>query len=224
VDRQRDGLLAALVAARGLAGLHCRDQSLGERQLARGIVKLCGLFDHLRTEKHIARDGEAFADHVTAPVDAFDAGVRCDVAFRVDQMHLAVLATRVGEDERAHDIVRCHSLRQPREAARAVQRIDQRLRRQRTDAAMRMRTQRADREESARDDHAQSARHIARDDRPCHAAIRSRGLYRRSDALHHCGMSGSEWQSRGVERGGMTFSDKPPPPARTGAPQPARRR
>ena len=44
-DQQRCGLLAALVAAGGFAGLHCRDHSLGEGPLACGIVDLCGPFD-----------------------------------------------------------------------------------------------------------------------------------------------------------------------------------
>ena len=59
-------------------------------------------------------------------------------------------------------------MREHLEAGEAVERVDQRLGRERPDAGARVRAQRADREEAARDRDAECAARIARDDRPGH--------------------------------------------------------
>jgi hypothetical protein len=52
-DKQRHRLLAALVAACGLARRHRRDQALGERKIASRVVNLRGVLDHLRAREHV---------------------------------------------------------------------------------------------------------------------------------------------------------------------------
>ena len=69
-DQQRRRLLAALVAARGLAGLHRRDQSFGEGQIAARVVGLRRILDHLGAGQHVARDRKAVAGDLPAPLDA----------------------------------------------------------------------------------------------------------------------------------------------------------
>ena len=80
VDQQRGRLLAALVAARGLARLQRGDQPARERQRGVRRVGLRGLGDHRGTGQHVAGDREVLAGRVAAPVDAGLAGVRRDAA------------------------------------------------------------------------------------------------------------------------------------------------
>ncbi len=128
-----------------------------------------GVVEHARSRQHVAGHREAVAGPLTAPLDARRAGVRGDTARGVDQVELPVVAAGVRGDQRAHDVGRidvpCHRV----ERGRRVQRIDERLRRERADAARRVRTQRADREEPARDGHAERAGGVAGDERPGHA-------------------------------------------------------
>ena len=70
--------------------------------------------------------------------------MRADVAFGVDQVELAMFAPGIVGQELAHDVVRRQTLRQQREPARAIKRIEQRLRRQRSDPTVRIRTKRPD--------------------------------------------------------------------------------
>src|SRR5439155_557943 len=135
---------AALVAARRFAGLHRRNQPFGEGQIAAGVVRLRGVLDHLRPRQHIARHRIPVTRDLAAPLDALDAGMRGDIAFCVDDVQLPMLATGIGLDQRVYDVSRLQTLRQHREAARAVEGVDQSLRRQRADAAVCVRTQRAD--------------------------------------------------------------------------------
>jgi hypothetical protein len=87
-------------------------------------------------------------------------------------MQLAMIAAIIRADQHVDDVFRRRTARQKIEAAHAIERIDQRLRRQRTDTASRVWTQRADGEEPARDRHAQRAARIAGNDRPGHASPR----------------------------------------------------
>ena len=104
-----------------------------------GIVGPRRLFDHLWPGQHVSGHGEPVARDLTAPLDALDPGVGGDIAFGVDQVQLAMLAARVGEGEHAHHVGRRVALREQRQPAGSIQRIDQRLRRQCADAAMCMR-------------------------------------------------------------------------------------
>ena len=98
VDEERRRLLAALVAARGLARVERREQPLGERQRGVRLVRRGGLGDHLRAGEHVAGDRVAVARAMPAPVDARAAGVRRGAPSRVDHVELARLAAFVGAD------------------------------------------------------------------------------------------------------------------------------
>ena len=86
-------------------------------------------------------------------------------------MHLSVLASRVGGRYRGHDLRRARALFQQSQALGTEKRIDQRLRRDRTDALFDARNERAHSEETARNGNSESFRVlIASDDRPGHAS------------------------------------------------------
>src|SRR2546423_6101344 len=103
-----------------------------------------------------------------APVDAPRAGVDRDATPRVVDMELALLRARVRLHHVIDDRLRCHAFAQQTHAAIAPERVRQRLRGQRADAALAVRADRADREELARNRDAVGAARIARDDGPCH--------------------------------------------------------
>src|SRR5688572_18515761 len=77
IDQERGGLPAALVSARGLAGLERRDQALGEGPL-RFLKGLGGLSDHLLVGQHVAGHRKPVTRARPAPVDAVLAGVLPD--------------------------------------------------------------------------------------------------------------------------------------------------
>ncbi len=87
-DEQRGRLLAALVAARGLAGGERRQQALGERQPRARVVDARRFGEHLRARQHVAGDGILVAGDVAAPVDAGAAGVRGRAALAIDHVQL----------------------------------------------------------------------------------------------------------------------------------------
>src|SRR3954470_4910428 len=78
IDQQRRRLLAALVAARGIAGAQRRDQTPRERQLLLRGIGSCGLVEHPGTGQHVAGDRKPTALEMAAPADAFAAGMRSD--------------------------------------------------------------------------------------------------------------------------------------------------
>ncbi len=61
VDPERRRLLAALVAAGGLARLQRGDEALGEGQMAARLVDRRGILDDARPRQHVAGDREALA-------------------------------------------------------------------------------------------------------------------------------------------------------------------
>jgi len=61
MNQQRRRLLAALVAARGLAGLHGCDQPLRKGKAGIGDKGLRGLVEHGCARQHVAGDGKAIA-------------------------------------------------------------------------------------------------------------------------------------------------------------------
>ena len=168
---QRGGLLAALVAAGGLARLQRGDQAARERQ--RGIrgVGLRGLLDHGGARQHVAGDREALAGRVAAPVDAGRAGMRRDAAVAIHDVDLAVVAAFVAFGQDLDDLLGRHFVLQEHQAVRAIERIDQRLRGDRADARLNERHAAADREILGGDRDAEGAGGIAGDEGPGHCII-----------------------------------------------------
>ena len=83
-------------------------------------------------------------------------------------MELALGTAVVGVGQAADDLFDGDTLGEQLDSRRAVERIHQRLRRQRADRAPRVHAERADSEEAARDRDAEAAVGVARDDRPGH--------------------------------------------------------
>jgi hypothetical protein len=104
--------------------------------------------------------------------------VRGNGPLGVDQVELAVLATGIVGQERFQDLCRTDALLQERESARTVEGVDQRLRRERSHAAVGVGAKGADREKSAGDDDAQRTVRITRDNRPRHWRLASGWLLR----------------------------------------------
>ena len=75
---KRGRLLAALVAAGGLAGLHRRDQPARERQCGVGEIGRRGVVEHARAREHVAGNGKSIAVNMSVPVDAGRPGVGGD--------------------------------------------------------------------------------------------------------------------------------------------------
>jgi hypothetical protein len=168
VDAQRRRLLAALVAAGALAGLHGCDQSLGERQAGAGGVSSHGRVEHVGADEHVAGDAEVVVGAMTAPIDATLAGVGGGASAYADRVQLALRAARVGVGQAGDDLVRRNAVGEQVDACGTVERIHQRLRRQRADRAPRVDAERADGEEAAGDGDAEAAVGGAGDDRPGH--------------------------------------------------------
>ena len=150
-DRDRGRLLAALVAARRFAGRQRGDQPAHERLLFRCLERVRGRGDDVGPCQHVAGNRHARAHHMTAPVDAARAGMHRDAAVRVMHVKLALLGARIRLGQMIDHGLRRHPLAQQAHAAIAPERVRQRLRGQRADAAFAMRTDRADREELAGD-------------------------------------------------------------------------
>jgi hypothetical protein len=93
----------------------------------------------------------------------------------IDQVELAMIAAFVAGDQPCDRIGRGDASLEQVESGRTVAGIDQRLRRQRADAAARVRTQGADGEKAAGHGNAERPIRIARDDRPGHDNLRARG-------------------------------------------------
>ena len=122
-DDERGGLLAALVAALGFARLHGGDQPAHERLLGRCLECVRGGGDHVGPGKHVARNRDARAHHVAAPIDAARAGVHRDAAVRVMHVKLAQLGAYIGLDQVIEHRLRRHALAQQPHAAIAPERI-----------------------------------------------------------------------------------------------------
>src|SRR5205085_389381 len=138
VDPQRRRLLAALITAGGLTGLERRDQPFGERT-ARFFVGARRFADHPLVREHVAGDRIAVAGDRAAPFDALRAGVLPDASGRVDDVELAVVPTIVRGRHPFHHLGRRHARAQQLEATRSVVLVDERLGRERADAALGMR-------------------------------------------------------------------------------------
>ena len=92
-----------------------------------------------------------------------------DAAGGVDHVELALVAALVGRGEALHHLGRGNAFAQQRQSLSAVMRVDERLGRERADAAFRVRAQRACGEETRRDRHSESATAaVACDDGPGH--------------------------------------------------------
>ena len=168
VDAQRRRLLAALVAAGALAGLHRRDQSLGERQAGAGGIGGDRRVEHVGAGEHVAGDAEVLVHAMAAPLDALLAGVGRGASPCADHVQLALRPALVGVGQPGDDFFRRDAVGEQVDAGRTVERIHQRLRRQRADRAPRVDAERADGEEAARDGDAEAAVGVAGDDRPGH--------------------------------------------------------
>src|SRR5258706_1159434 len=170
MDEERGRLLAALVAAGGLARFQRRDEAFSER-FPGLLISARGFPDDALVGEHVACHRIAIARERAAPVDALLPGVLADHAACVDDMELALLATFVRRDEAFHGLGCTHAGAQELEALPSVVRIHQRLGGKRADAATHMRAERARGEEARRDGDAEcAARVVAGDDRPRHAA------------------------------------------------------
>jgi hypothetical protein len=164
MNEQGRRLPAALVAARGFAGLERCNEALSERRFRLPEGSRRFLNDFL-IQKHVAGHGKAFSRNRPAPVDAGGPRVLADAARCIDDVELPVLAPFVRRREPLHHLRGGHPRAKQLESLPAVMRIDQRLRRERADAALRVRAQGADREEAGRDGDAEgAARRIARYD------------------------------------------------------------
>ncbi len=168
MDAQRRGLLAALVAAGGLARGHRREQALGERLAGGGDERLGGRLQDGGAGEHVAGDAEVVVQLMAAPIDAVRSGVSRGEAARADEMQLALGAAIVGVGEAGHDLFGRDAVGEQLESRRAIERIHKRLRRQRADRAPRVHAECADGEEAARDRDAEAAVGVTRDDRPGH--------------------------------------------------------
>ena len=169
VDDERRRLLAALVAAGGLAGRHRVEEAQRERLRADALRTPPPLSSSTRGPgEHVAGERVAASGAMAAPVDARAARVRGDASGVVDHVQLPVVAARVRGGQRAHDVRGIVAARHGLERGRRVERIDERLGRERADAACRVRAQRADGKEPARDGDAEGSARIARDDGPGH--------------------------------------------------------
>jgi hypothetical protein len=143
--------------------------------LACALVGARGLVEHGRPREHIAGDRESVVRTMAAPVDAQRAGVAGAAAALIDQVELAMLAAFVAGDQACDGIGRGNAPLEQVESGRTVTGIDQRLRRQRADAAACVRTQGADGEKAAGNGNAERPIRIPRDDRPGHGSLRARG-------------------------------------------------
>ena len=168
VDAQGRRLLAALVAAGRFARGHRRKQALGQRQRRALPVGAGGRFEHLGAGEHVAGDAEVVEQPVAARVDAARAGVRRRCAARRQHVQLAHGLAGVGAGQRRHDVGGAATFAEQGDAGRPVERIEQRLRRERADAAARVHAERADGEEAAGDRHAEASPRVARQDGPGH--------------------------------------------------------
>ena len=178
-DRDRRRLLAALVAAFWLARHHRGDQPAHERFFARCLERVRGRRNHVGARQHVAGNRDARPHDVPAPVDAVRAGMHRDAALRVMHVKLALFGAAVGRRQMFDHGLRRHPFAQQAHAAIAPERVRQRLRGERADAALAMGADRADREELARNRDAIGAARVARDDGPGHGSP----LYTRADAM-----------------------------------------
>src|SRR5258708_16647849 len=170
-NHERRRLLSALVATSGLPGAHRGDQPTrkGERGIA--FIRCGRIFDNPRAGEHVARNRDIVAGKLSAPAYAGFSGMRGDAALRVHHVHLSVLASRVRGRYRGHDLRRGRALFQQSQALGAEKGIDQRLRRDRTDARFDASNERAHSEETAPNGNSQlSSALIATDDRPGYAS------------------------------------------------------
>ena len=164
MDAQRRSLLAALVAAGRLAGRHRREQPLRQRLAGRLPEHASRLLDHPRAGQHVARDGEVRLDTVAAPVDAGRTGEGHGLALGTHQVQLPMVASGVGQRQCVEHRLRCITRRQPVHAGLAVQRIHQRLGRQRANGMAGVDAKGPDREEATGDGNAEAAVAVAGED------------------------------------------------------------
>ena len=110
-------LLAALVAAGGLARRERRDQPAGERFLLRRLERMRGRRDDVGPGQHVAGYRHARPHHVAAPLDAARAGMHRDRAAGVVHVKLALVGALVRRDEMIDHRLRRHPLAQQTHAA-----------------------------------------------------------------------------------------------------------
>src|SRR4029079_19654305 len=95
MDQECCRLLAALVAARGLARMHRRDQPLRERQFGAGDIAFRGVVVHGSAGQHVAGNREALAPDMPAPVDAVTPRMCSNAAPGVHDMQLPAFTAAI---------------------------------------------------------------------------------------------------------------------------------
>ena len=105
---------------------------------------------------------------MAAPLDAALAGEGDGLALCRQDVQLALGTARVGVGQGAGDVERRPALGEQVQGGRPVERIEQRLARDRADAAPGVRAQGADGEKAAGDRDAEPAFIVAPEDGPCH--------------------------------------------------------
>ena len=170
MDQQRGGLLAALVAARGLAGQHRRYEAPRERQGRFGLVDPDGFGEYGRPRQHVAGHGERLAHLVAAPVDACGSGVACKPACTIHHVQLAVVTAFVRLGELVDRLLGTAPGAEQPEALVPIVRVDEGLGGDGTGTGLDVGDQRPHGKEAGRHDDADaSGALVTGDDRPSHA-------------------------------------------------------
>ena len=167
-DEDRRGLAAPEIAPLALGGVECGEQPARERA-AGGPERLEHRRPHPLGGHDVGLAGDARADDVAGVGHAGRAGVGRDMTRRVDDRHLARVASGVVRDERRQRLLGMHARGQQVEKLRAVTGVDVGLGGDRADARAGPGHDRADREPVRLDGDAELAGvGVARDDRVRH--------------------------------------------------------
>src|SRR3954471_10432127 len=177
---QRRRLLAALVAAGGVARRERGDETFAE--CASGLSEgFCCCLEDCRTGQHVARHGKCLSGELSAPIDACLARMRRDCAVAIDKVKLTVIPAFVLADDARHDLRSGNTLGEQIQGFRTIVRIDEGLGADDADAGAPMGAVRADGEEPAGHRDAEGAVRVPRDDGPGHARddSKKKGRFRR---------------------------------------------
>ena len=146
-DLEGGGLFAALVAAGGFAGFEGGEEAFGHGAGA-GAPGRQGVGDDIGAGQHVAGDADVMAGEVSGPGDAGAAGELGDAALCIQYEQLPVFAPGIGSEQGGREMAGRLAQAQARHAVDGIHRVDQRLRRQSTDAALDMNADGADGEET----------------------------------------------------------------------------
>ena len=120
VDQQRGGLLAALVAAGGLARPHRGDQAAREGQAVIGDIGLRGLVEHVGPASMLPATEKPLPAMCPHQSTQSRAGMRGDAPLASIMWIWRLLAAVVGREQGGHDVVRVQALAQQLDAVDAV--------------------------------------------------------------------------------------------------------